>query len=108
VKGRIAKTVEEKVSEYRQEKELRRSVVRLADSGEDLRRENGDSDVDAFSSLPHSLSESLLSERLESEADTSAAATTPSTTPPQPGFMSSRDRFYETAHRPKRFTTNLE
>jgi hypothetical protein len=56
--------VEEKVSEYRQErqeKELRRSVhnVRISENDE-FRRENGDADADTFSSLPHSLSESLL------------------------------------------------
>jgi len=98
VKGRIAKTVEEKVSEYRQErqeKELRRSVlnVRTADN-ESVRRENGETDSDTFSSLPHSLSESLLT--LESNKFDDAAndasltsVTTPSTTPPQAGPLMS-------------------
>ena len=82
------------MSEYRQErqeKELRRSVqnVRLFES----ERENGETDSDTFSSLPHSMSESLLifdsttsskfEEKDEFDTDSLVTTTTPSSTPPQ-------------------------
>jgi len=87
------------VSEYRQErqeKELRRSVqnVRLFEN----ERENGETDSDTFSSLPHSLSESLLifdstsnkfEEKDEFDTDSLATTTTPSSTPPQGATASS-------------------
>ena len=122
MKGRIAKTVEEKVSEYRQEKELRRTVfnVRMSDY-ESVRRDNGESDSDTYSSLPHSLSESLLSldsSKFDDATMTNDVAAVPtststasilSTTPPQADASASAvSRSEEHSPREKRrFTFNF-
>lgn len=82
VKGRFTKTVEEKVSEYRQEKELRRlsQNVRMLENDRDIGAD-GDSESGSCSSLPHSLSENHFVS--EPKPETVTEIVTPSSSPPR-------------------------